>query len=294
MALSTLVRRKEVVSSVIPLIDNVLSEERSRPPLSADSWLRVSSIGGLCPREEVLCAKYNIARDDKIDGASGLNLQFGNAIHWLFQNKAMGPTGKFLGSWRCTYCGSVYGSRKERLIPLPVECKCGAISGEHKRVLGRPTGNGMVHAFIYVEEWLGNEEYRIGGSPDGQMTFGDPVNYVNDDLVLLEFKSTNESNYRKYKTAPDFMHVVQVQMYMWLTGYTQAKIIYLNKNGRGTRGITEHDLPRDQEVVDRVLSAISLVRSEIATGVVPERNVCSNRYCQKAFHCPVRDLCFRI
>jgi hypothetical protein len=291
--LSDVVRRKkEVTGSVTDLIYSALKEKRSKAPLSVGDWIRVSSIGGICPREEVLCSIHDVHRNDVIVGSTGLIFEFGNAVHWLFQNRAIASTGKIIGSWRCTYCGEVYGSRATRMVARPDFCKCGAIAGEAPRSKGMPVLEVKAQAFLYVEEFVGNEEYKIGGRPDGQMTFGDPNNYVYDDLTLLEFKSCNESNFKKYKEAPDFMHVIQAQIYMWLTKLSKGKIIYLNKNGYGDELLKEHDIDVDKEVIDNILSAVTEIREGLLTGTIPERSVCGTPDCNRAFKCPVRKQCF--
>lgn len=296
MALVTLVSRQQAETNrVTDLIRDALAENRIKHPLMEDEWIRVSSIGNMCPREEAICSKNNIIREDKVDGDAGLNFEFGNAIHWLFQNRAIARTGYIVGSWRCTYCGEIYGSRDSKMVPRPESCiRCGAVAGDRPRVLGRPIDDVMPHAFIYIEEWLGNEEFKIGGSPDGQMVFCDPNNYTNDDLTLLEFKSSNENNFGKYKDCPDFGHVIQTQVYMWLTGLRKAKIIYFNKNFSPYKHnpIHEHDLEYDEECIDRVKEAVSSLRIGAAGGPLPERNVCSTPDCSRAIKCKARDICF--
>jgi hypothetical protein len=295
LALSTIIRRRKegVGGSVVELINSALREDRRKHPLREDDWIRASSIGGMCPREEVLCAKHGVVREDVVEGPAGLNFEMGNAVHWLFQNRALAPTGKIIGSWRCTYCGEVYGSRATKLVPRPDLCvRCGAIADDPPRSGGRPNLDVSGQAFLYVEEWIGNEEFKIGGSPDGQMVFGDTSSYRIEDITLLEFKSTNERNYVKYKDAPDFMHVIQAQIYLWLTGYKRAKIIYLNKNGRGTDGISEHDIDFDPEVIEKVKSAIREIRDGIASGQAPPRVICATSTCPRAMACQVRHLCF--
>lgn len=296
MALASLVRdRKAEKNSLVGLISDALKESRDKTPMAEEDWVRVSSIGSMCPREEVLCSNNNIVREDSFDGYVGLNFELGNAVHWLFQNRAIAATGKIIGSWRCTYCGEVYGSRATRMVPRPDRCiRCGAIAEDVPRANGKPDLTASGNAFLYVEEWLGNHEFRIGGSPDGQMVFGDPLNYAEEDLILLEFKSASDNNFAKYRNTPDFLHVIQTQVYLWLTGYKKAKILYFNKNfsPSSKNPIHEHNIEFDPGTIEQVQEAIRLVRGGIDSGVVPERKVCASRDCSRAFRCKVRDLCF--
>lgn len=272
---------------VTDLIHRALAENRKSGPMLHEDWIRVSSIGSMCPREEVLCSKNNVIRERSFDGDAGLNFGLGNAIHWLFQNRALAPTGRLIGSWRCTWCGETYGSQATQLVPRPDRCiRCGAIAGEAPRSGGRPSVEIHPLAFLYVEEFVGNEEYRIGGHPDGFMS-------SSEEPILLEFKSANDRNFFKYKDTPDFVHVIQSQIYLWLTGLKRAKIIYLNKNGSKDNFLREHDLLYDAEVVERVQAAVRSVRDGIGGGLVPARTVCADPSCQRAIGCKVRDICFR-
>ena len=296
MALITLVRSREEEVKAVDLAAKALRERRSIPPMSEDSWIRVSSVGGMCAREEVLCAKHNVTREDIFDGYVGINFQIGNAIHWMMQNKVLAPTGKIIGSWRCTYCGETYGSRSSKLVPRPESClRCGAIAGDAPRLDNRPVDGVQSNAFLYVEEWLGDSEYKIGGSPDGQLVFGDASEYSLDDIVMLEFKSANDRNFFKYKNAPDFMHAIQTQVYLWLTGYKRAKIIYFNKNcsPADQTPFHEHDFDYDPEVIERVKGMIVQIREGVAGGSVPSRTVCEMRSCFRAGKCQVADICFK-
>lgn len=287
MALVEVLRnRSEEGSSVVDIIGRTLAESRDTPSVTEDLWFRVSSIGGMCPREEVLCSKNDIVRRNNVDGDVGLNFALGTAIHWMFQNRALGPSGRIIGCWRCTWCGETYGGRDSELLPRPDHCvRCGAIAGEAPRIGGRPHPECLSNAFLYVEEFVGNETYRIGGHPDGYLSDG-------ADTVLLEFKSANDRNFYKYKDTPDFVHVIQSQIYLWLTGLKRARIVYFNKNGSKGTFLREHEIEYDQEAVDRVLAAIKSVRDGVAGGPVPERTICASSSCSRAFMCKARELCF--
>ena len=293
MSFADLIRINETGEvSLTSLIKEAYKDKRVKPPFDPDDWLRISSIGSICEREEVLCAKLNVDREEYIDGDSGMNFEHGHAVHWMFQNKILPTVGVVIGAWRCTYCGTQYGSRHEGYVPRPERCgRCGAIAGERPRNSGKPEFIDD-HAFVFVEEWLGNEEHKIGGSPDGQMILEYNPRYKPSDLTLLEFKSTNDRSFLKIKDTPDYVHVIQTQLYMWLTGYPKAKILYFNKNDRGTQGLKEYDLDYDQECVDRVLNVLSVIRNGITTGIVPPRVVCTTIDCPRAFGCKVKDACF--
>lgn len=293
MALGSLVQRSAIDFHLIEAIERALTTSRESPPMEGDDWVRVSSMGAVCPREEVICSLYNIHRKERLEGKVIMNFGLGDAVHWLLQNRAFPAACHIVGMWRCTWCGETYGSRATQMVVRPDRCvRCGAIAGEAPRKAGRPNLDVRGDAFLYMEEWVGNGEFKIGGSPDGQMVLGDPENFTNDDITLLEIKSTNDNNYKKYKVAPDLMHIVQAQVYLWLTGYKKAKIVYMNKNGMGTDGMKEHDLDYDEEMIEQVKSIITGVRSGIIERIVPERTLCAHNNCDRAKRCQAAEMCF--
>lgn len=294
MALTDLIRKQKKTASAHELIEKALREEvREHHPMRPETWFRLSSIGGMCPRQEVLLAKHDIVRREGINPDLGMVFAIGHALHWAMQNIVMAATGRIVGRWRCTWCGEVYGSMKEGLKPRPDTCaRCGAIAGEVPRANGRPDYTVRADAFLFVEEWIGDYEYMVGGHPDGYMVDGDPNDFKPEDVIVLEFKSCSENNFAKYKKAPDFMHIIQVQCYMWLTGFKRAKVIYVNKGKFGMEGIVEHDSLYDEETIVQVKRAIKQVRSGLEGGDIPPREACADSNCPRARSCEVSKACF--
>lgn len=296
MALHNLVRKVKKTSSAKELIEKAMRQEAVESPIfGPDDWFRISSIGGICPREEVLRFTHSVPRKSGIEPNLGLTFEFGHSVHWVMQNRIMADTGKIVGRWRCTWCGESYGSiYGDGLSKRPDQCiRCGAVSGDAARVNNKPVKNSKSNAFLFVEEWVGNYDYKIGGSPDGYFIDGDVDNFTSNDVVILEFKSASESSFSKYEKFPDFMHVIQCQCYMWITGFKRAKIIYVNKGKFGMDGIAEHDVAFDQDTIDKVKSAISEVRSGMAGGAVPGRVACDSPRCPRANACDVSKICFQ-
>lgn len=294
MSLSRLIRKQKKTASAHELIEKALREEvREHLPMRPESWLRTSSIGGVCPRQEVLASRLDIVRREGINPDLGMVFAMGHALHWGMQNIVMPATGRFVGTWRCTWCGEVYGSMKEGMKPRPDSCiRCAAIEGDVPRVNGRPDYGVRASAFVFIEEWIGDYEYMIGGHPDGYFVDGDPNDFKPEDVIVLEFKSCSENNYAKYKKAPDFMHVIQAQVYLWLTGFRRGKIIYVNKGKFGMEGIVEHDITYDEETINRVKVAIKQIRDGLEGGDVPERVACEDSNCPRARSCAVSKACF--
>lgn len=295
MALYKLLRNQKKTASAKELIESAMRRAvEETPPMEHDDWIRISSVGSICPREEVLRNKFRVPKRSGIDPNLGLAFEFGHSIHWIMQNKIMSATGKIVGCWRCTWCGESYGSIKgEGVVPRPSHCiRCGAIAGESRRVKNKPVDDVKSSAFVFVEEWVGNYEYMIGGSPDGYFVDGDTSSFKKEDVSILEFKSASESNFSKMEKAPDFMHVIQCQCYMWLTGFTKAKIIYINKGKFGMDGVAEHDISYDHETISRVQTAIKQIRSGLSGGANPPREICDSEKCPRANSCDVSKYCF--
>lgn len=295
MALSRLVRKVKKTASAKELIEAAVRQAVEEiPPMRPDDWLRISTIGGICPREQVLRARFNVPRRRGIDPDMGMTFEFGHDVHYMMQNKVMPETGRFVGSWRCIWCGERYGSIKhEGLVLRPERCiRCGGIAGEARRANNRPVEFQHGESFVFVEEWLGDQEYMVGGSPDGYFVDGDPKSFTKDDIVILEFKSASETNFVKCVKAADFMHVIQCQCYMWLTGFRRAKIIYVNKANPGLESLAEHDLTYDHETIVMVQDAVRQIRLGLSGGPVPRREACDSERCPRANACDVSKQCF--
>lgn len=294
MALHTLVKQTtKDTEDITSLIRSALERGCERkPPLTSDDWLRGSSIGKLCPRQEVLCARTGAVREDNISGDLGMVFEIGHAIHWVMQNRVLSGHG-LVGRWRCTWCGESYGSFKEGLVRRPESCiRCGAIAGDEPRIDGRPDKTVRANAFFYVEQWVGDKQHRVGGHPDGFLVGKGIEVFTMKDLILLEFKSASSRTMVGFKKAPDFMHVIQCQIYMWLTGCRRAKVVYIDKGTFGLAALAQHDLDYDTEIVERVKEAIASVWEGIAGGEIPKREMCAVQSCPRAQGCIVSDACF--
>lgn len=294
MALHRLVRKEKHTEDIKELIEKTLRQSVTPIyPLGPDDWFRVSSIGSVCPREEVLCAREGVVREDRVSPDLGMVFEMGHGIHWVMQNRVLGPTGRLIGSWRCTWCGEIYGSLKEGMVSRPDSClRCGAIAADAPRTNNRPDKSARADAFVYMEQWVGDFRYKVGGHPDGFWVDGDATDFADDDVVVLEFKSASDKSFYKYAKSPDFMHVIQLQCYLWLTGYKRAKIIYINKAKFGMDALVQHDIKYDVETVERLQDAIKQIRAGVKGGAIPPRRACQTQDCSRARGCKVSDACF--
>lgn len=266
----------ETVGALKPVIRLHLAESRVVPALNDKSVLRVSSLASMCPREEVLAAKCEFVREDSVDADLGLIFAHGKALHHVLQNEVLANTGALVGIWRCVECAKQFGkleppiSTTQTLVPKPKMCDgCGC------------------KEFLYREQYFKNEEYRVGGHPDGFL-----VLQGMRGLGIVECKSISSRRAWEVKQTPDIGHVIQAQCYMWLTGLSWAKILYWEKGGQGFSALFEHSIERDEDAIDGVKAMIASIWKGIeAEGALPER-ICATKDCPRAGKCALKNICF--
>lgn len=262
-------------NSLKKLIRLRLAEENVVPWLDDKSYLRVSALADLCPREEVLASALKAPRQRLIEADLGLIFAHGHALHWVLQNRVLAATGALLGVWRCVECAKQFGActppvaETQSLVRKPKVCACGC------------------KEFHYQEQHFINEEFRIGGHPDGFLVLpGLP------GLGIVECKSIGSRGAWEVKQAPNMGHAVQAQCYMWLTGLKWAKILYWDKGGHGTTALIEHTLERDEDSIQSIQAVIRSIWNGIASGLYPER-ICTAADCPRAQKCAMAGPCWQ-
>lgn len=257
-----------------------LGESRSVPPLGAESYLRMSAMASLCPREETLVTREGLFREDVVGADLKMIFSHGHALHWAFQNILLPDIGILRGLWSCIACGERYGAQGipgEGTVLSPVEAAV-ARPEECEECRGKE--------FLFHEYDLIDHEYRITGHSDGFLEMpGMP------GLGVFEGKSINPRGAWEVRSCPKLDHVIQAQGYMWLTGLQWGKLVYWDKAGQGLGSIIEHTLERDEETISLIKSAITAIWDGVERGVVPER-ICEKRHCKRANACVVADACF--
>lgn len=275
MALVDLVNRARKVQTLVELIQKSLKEAEDVKPLGENDWLRVSSLSSLCPREEVLCSIRGVHRSREISSDLAMIFAHGHALHWVLQNSILPSIEVLLGQWGCLGCGEIFGSKEAgkdlhvTLLVRPERClRCGG------------------DKFLYKEIWFGNDEFKIGGHPDGFLRLSGM-----HGLGIVEGKSINDRRFKEVKNVPMLDHVIQVQAYLWLTGLTWGKLLYWNKGGHGVGALKEHFIERDEGTIDQIKKMIRSIREGIRGEGLPER-VCAVRDCERADACLVAGPCF--
>lgn len=272
------------------------SIEVKKPAIAADSYVRISSIGYMCERREVLAAKMEEDQVEVRPITLELIFGLGHSVHDLMQNHIFGPAKLLIGDWECKYCGHTH---TDCIQPdVCTECcfrwrcsSCEEIIESEKRVDTCPTcGNGSivdepVNPFRYVEQTVKDEELGIGGHYDGGVM-------LDGKLWVLEIKSMRGDLFYKL-TEPQESHIEQALLYAHLKGAEGALIVYVNKNGRNKDDFyKEYTVPMDKSILKRALDKVSSVRKHIAAGTIPERTLCINRSSYRARSCPLKEICF--
>jgi hypothetical protein len=287
-----------------------IAEVWKTPPMTVDSWVRVSSLGKFCAREEVLCAIHNITREFQCNAQLRWILDQGTMIHHLYRDWYLGPIGNYLGSWLCIPCGkntdgdevgsdgypvksmlpkgSMPETGRPRVIPMPKQCpNCGG---------DRATWDGT--RLIVFHEWLlCNEEHRIRGKQDGFRLDG-------GEVIGQEAKSISPNGFRKRRTdGPYVKDKTQAMTYLWLSGMKRGEIVYLNKSGWKKPDKDGNVDPREfvlsfpieyskAWMESYVWGPVSKARKAIKAGTLPKR-ICAKPGVPRTVDCPMVELCFK-
>lgn len=276
------------------LLRKSLEELRITPYLRADGssvadggLMRVSSLAGICAREEVLCSRLKRTRSEQIKGDLGLIFETGNGLHWGTQNRLLTKAQMILGRWLCASCGHVTGAQHEWELPLPPEFR--------EVQLFRPGKCPSCDTILTSDNCLYQEQEfvdwvkRIAGHPDGFLRVdGMP------GLGLLEAKSINPRDGWRVRQTPKLDHVVQNQTYQWMTGCRWGLVLYWVKDGGGLSSIIPHIIDYDDDHVEAIQNLIDDVWRgvEDPDSRLPER-ICPHDEVKRAELCSASVECFK-
>lgn len=267
------------------LIRRSIPEEREKPPLDKDSWIRVSGLAMLCAREEVLCSRSGLIRADNVRADLMMIFEHGNGLHWDLQNRILPKTKTLFGRWLCGACGQFHGGRDEwdttdmdgfeaEQMLRPIHClRC-------KTPLTSDNS-------LFQEQWVKDPQYRLAGHPDGFLSLeGMP------GLGVLEVKSISPRGAWEVRNCAKLDHVTQTQCYMWMTGCQWGKVLYWDKGTGGMKGLIEHHIEYDEDHVEAMQNLVRDIWAGIEGGKLPER-ICGSPDCNRAEHCSCPESCFK-
>lgn len=292
MGLGSVLASSAPARSIKDLVKLRYSRDEPILPMGAGDWIRVSSLPSMCPREEVIVSRKKIIRQGKVDVDLNLTFSHGTGLHGQLQNDVLPLIDILYGQWQCVNCGSLYGGRGKDVIKRPKICpRCPQVPLEPWERSRFPKGQDtQPHEFRYKELWYGDDNYLIGGHPDGFISLPGMSGLGVLEAKSISSKSAKDSN---IKSIPDIGHVVQLQAYLWLTGLQWGRVLYWDKGVYGLPGWYEHAVERDNETIDRIKELCLSIRSGLEKGIAPPR-ICASSDCKRAEECAQNKLCFEL
>ena len=137
---------------------------------------------------------------------------------------------------------------------------------------------------IEIEVEIRNEDPPIFGYADGIME------WVGDDNVVLEIKTTREEGFARIKqTGPRKYHLFQVLLYMKIRKATKGVLLYESKNANELLAYPVEFRPEYEKHFDYLWGWLRSVRSAWENKTLPEKNYRSNSKICKG--CPVKATC---
>jgi len=271
-------RVKEQGGVDLPGILGKVGRKEAVPPISIDHVeaerpvFRASGFARLCMRQEALCAMYKVPRQSKFNARQIMIFDVGHYVHDMIREQYLAPAQVLFGqTWKCKTCGKQYGASDGPYIKSPDECE---VSDDE--------------IFVYGESYLQSKEYLIGGHVDGFIGTNAPDS-------ILEIKTSNDDYFKRnlqYEPAPQ--HTLQMQIYMWLSGFQKGYLLYFDKD---TSEIKIFVVPYNITVIDQVRRSIDEFKASIKSfsgggTKLPKRVVCGSPSDKMARECPVVEKCF--
>jgi len=253
-------------SDISEVVAEYLEENRLVPPMKKGDVIRVSSLSKMCPREEAICSKKGLVRQDTIGSQLSLIFRMGRAFEVAYRDDVLGNLGIAIGKWKCLDCGH----QPEMMdgvprYPRPKNCpKCKSKD------------------FKYVEEFALDKATMIGGSTDGFL-------FWNMDYAMLEMKTVNTRRFDMVKKKGPFEeHVDQIMAYMKLHGYKKGLIVYGHKD---TGAELMFWIDYDPKLAGYLFNKGVQLQEFFNEGILPQK-MCINAECPRAGECSVKDICF--
>lgn len=215
-----------------------LKLSRARTPYPQGKTFRPSSLSyPYCRRSKVAQLAGKIELYDK-PPAPKLQLIFdmGHAIHDIIQGYFW-DMGVLKGSYKCLKCDKIYHD-----LVSPDACPSGIKSHERKHLK-------------YKEVRMVDEEHRINGRCDG-IILVDGVEHLMDIKSIQNRTEKTPDQYfcfEDLEDGPKSDHVVQLQLYMWISGIPNGHLLYVAKN---THMIKTFNIPYDFSILEPHLKEI--------------------------------------
>jgi len=221
-------------------------------------YFHPSAFGG-CIRK--MAFQFHSENDDRFKTKEPIDIKFmricdtGHAFHDRMQ-RDLSIMGLLRGWWKCRSCGETIGKEEPLGIFLPETCKCMAKKKDDKRK--------GIKLFEYEEIYLiSDPKYNFRGNCDGivELERGNP-----ESRYIIDFKSINEGGF-SYLRKPDKKYIMQVMIYMWLSGVKKSIIYYEDKN---KHQLAEFEVPYDEGLVDYIKTSSRKLKKICNLGKIPK------------------------
>jgi hypothetical protein len=241
---------------LIPYYENFL-QEKGEYSRNHRGYLHFhpSAYGG-CLRK--MAFQYHGETDERFRVDVPVDLKFqricdsGHAYHHRMQ-RDLAVMGVLRGWWRCKSCNLILGKEDPLGIFLPEKCDCQKKEDKRKGI----------DLFEYEEIYLvSDSKYNFKGNCDGiiEIEKGNP-----DSRYVIDFKSISENGF-SYLNKPDHKYVVQINIYMWLTGIKKGIIFYEEKN---RHNMVEFLEKYDEKLIDYIKKSSSRLKIICESGKIP-------------------------
>ncbi len=202
------------------------------------------------------------------------------------QKKSFAPSGVAYGSGRCprywyyAFTGAEYDDKYSALDVRNMAAGTDA----HERFQNLLKDLGI--ADDDIEREINYDDPPIYG-------FIDAIVEWNGRKWVVEFKTSKTKwfSYRRQQLKPPTYHLVQILIYMFVTGIRQGMIVYEDKDTGERTAIAVEWSTRYSEYIEKIMSCMKEVYSTVTSGKLPERGFSkSSNECKG---CPVKAICWK-
>lgn len=269
---------------------DALVEKLRRPPRAFvegaqdDFWFRASDLHNLCPRMCALMRRDHLVFEEEYDAETLYDFAVGTAYHRAFQDELLHALGDvFQGAWEPS--DGQWPTDSLVVATRPTEWV-------ERGWYARPATGGP---YLFREPKGRIPEVRLVGKWDGVLAWPDAPHEV------LELKTIREDLFGRVSAVgggqPLAKHLLQVQAYMWMSGLSMARIVYVCKGGKSLRmSIAEHVVPRDEAMIATLRQDLQESLAQVVGtvgGPLPLKILgCRIKSDTRARRCPARDACF--
>ncbi len=185
---------------------------------------------------------YGIPKDHLTEPRSYRIFDAGHAHHYRMQSH-FAQMGILRGYWKCRICNKLHGTDNKIGIFCPEDCDCKKTIFKDIILEGKERKG--LDLFEYEEIFLEDKEHNFKGHCDGI------IELIKDnpkERYVIDFKTVKEQKFA-YLKEPDQVYIVQINIYMWLSGVKKGIIFYEEKN---THELREFRVSYDESKIEDI------------------------------------------